>query len=79
LVSRKCSVCPSRPAALFPFPAPGIGVWKERSRPGSQSRRRGVDTLADVHVAAMVDQVGRVLGSEAFRLARLVTALRWPG
>ncbi len=26
----------------------------------------GVDTHADVHVAAVVDQVGRVLGTQAF-------------
>jgi transposase len=26
----------------------------------------GVDTHADVHVAAVVDQVGRMLGTEAF-------------
>ena len=26
----------------------------------------GVDTHAEVHVAAVVDQVGRVVGSEAF-------------
>ena len=35
----------------------------------------GVDTHADVHVAAVVDQVGRVLGTHAFP----VTAAGYPG
>ena len=39
----------------------------------------GVDTHADVHVAAVVDQVGRVLGTEAFPAAEAgyQAALAW--
>jgi transposase len=39
----------------------------------------GVDTNADMHVAAVVDQVGRVLGSEAFlaSAAGYRAALAW--
>jgi len=39
----------------------------------------GVDTHADVHVAAVVDQVGRVLGTEAFpaTAAGYRAALAW--
>ncbi len=39
----------------------------------------GVDTHADVHVAAVVDQVGRVLGTEAFpaNAAGYRAALAW--
>ena len=39
----------------------------------------GVDTHADVHVAAVVDQVGRVLGTEAFpaTAAGYQAALAW--
>jgi len=41
----------------------------------------GVDTHADVHVAAVVDQVGRVLGTEAFRAdaSGYRAALAWMG
>ena len=39
----------------------------------------GVDTHADVHVAAAVDQVGRVLGTEAFPAVRPGTGPRWRG
>ena len=44
----------------------------------------GVDTHAGVHVAAAVDQVGRVLGTESFAAdeagyARLLAWLRWHG
>ena len=39
----------------------------------------GVDTHADVHVAAVVDRVGRVLGTEAFpaTAAGYRAALAW--
>jgi transposase len=39
----------------------------------------GVDTHADVHVAAVVDQVGRVLGTQAFpaTTAGYRAALAW--
>jgi transposase len=39
----------------------------------------GVDTHADVHVAAVVDQIGRVLGAEAFpaSLEGYRAALAW--
>jgi hypothetical protein len=45
----------------------------------------GVDTHADVHVAAVVDRVGRVLGTGAFPAspagyrAALARMARWPG
>jgi len=39
----------------------------------------GVDTHADVHVAAVVDQVGRVLGTGAFPALPPDTRQRWPG
>ncbi len=41
----------------------------------------GVDTHADVHVAAVVDQVGRVLGTQAFPADAVgyVGALAWMG
>ncbi len=38
-----------------------------------------MDTHADVHVAAVVDQVGRVLGTEAFLASAAGYALRWHG
>jgi transposase len=39
----------------------------------------GVDTHADVHVPAVVDQVGRVLGTQAFPATTAGTGLRWRG
>jgi hypothetical protein len=39
----------------------------------------GVDTHADMHVAAVVDQVGRVLAPRRARPPRLATGRCWPG
>jgi Transposase len=83
-VSRKCFVRTPRAGGVVPLPryqAPARE--KERSCPGSQNRPApspgGVDTHADVHVAAVVDQVGRVLGTQAFpaTAAGYRAALAW--
>jgi hypothetical protein len=39
----------------------------------------GADTHAEVHVAAVADRVGRVLGTQAFPATRPGTGLRWRG
>jgi hypothetical protein len=39
----------------------------------------GVDTHAEVHVAGVVDQAGRVLGTQEFPPTRRATGRRWPG
>jgi transposase len=65
-VSRKCSVHLPRPAA----PSASASLRKEddmsRIADPEQAVTGGVDTHAEVHVAAVVDLVGRVLGTEEF-------------
>jgi transposase len=63
-------LCPPVPAGgAIPFPAADFSR-KETTCPESQKKGRlvtgGVDTHAEVHVAAVADQVGRVLGTESF-------------
>ena len=82
-MSWKCSVRPSRPAALFPFPGlcwyRAEGEVMPRIAEQALPVTGGVDTHADVHVAAVVDQVGRVLGTQAFpaTAAGYRAALAW--
>src|SRR6266496_3445133 len=73
--------CPHAPGpGGVPFPATrhwheGEGEVMPRIAEQAGPVTGGVDTHADVHVAAVVDQVGRVLGTQAFP----ATAAGYPG
>src|SRR5262249_11966903 len=68
-MSLKCSVRPSRPVGAIPFAMQATRTQGEDMSNVSDLAAPvtgGVDTHAEVNVAAMVDQVGRVLGTEQF-------------